>query len=186
MWLPQAKDLPVEEAEAMLLRRYLHGYGPASLVDFAAWTGMTVGDAIPIRERVGAEILEVKIDSKIGLMLREDLKVLRNATISDNEEDSVRLLPSFDCYMLGHKEKNHIVDQAYYKQIYRKAGWLSPVVLVNGRAEGVWDCEKKGKHLHIKIEQFNKISKNVKKRVEEEAANLAHFYNTTYELAFTK
>jgi hypothetical protein len=185
-WLPHIKPMPVEEAEAMLLRRYLHGYGPASLADFASWAGMTVGDATPIRKRIGAEIVDVKIEDRPGLILHKDLKVLQNAKIADNELDNVRLLPSFDCYMLGHKGKKHIVDKAHYKRIYRKAGWLSPTLLVNGRAEGIWNYRKKGKTLHITIEPFNKIPKNTKKLVEEEAAKLARFYNTAHELKFTK
>lgn len=35
-WLPSAGELAVERAEEELLRRYLGGYGPASLTDFAA------------------------------------------------------------------------------------------------------------------------------------------------------
>ncbi len=185
-WLPRTTDLPVEEAEAMLLRRYLHGYGPASLADFAAWAGMTSSDAMPIREWVGDEILEVKVEDKACLALREDLEVLQNAAVLDVEKGGVRMLPSFDCYMLGHKDKSHIVDQAYYKRVYRKAGWLSPVVLVNGRAEGIWSWRKKGNRLHITVQLFDRIAKDARKQVEKEAADLARFYETTYELAFSK
>jgi hypothetical protein len=96
------------------------------------------------------------------------------------------MLPSFDCYMLGHKDKSHIVDQAYYKRVYRKAGWLSPVVLVNGRAEGTWNWRKKRNRLHITIQLFDRIPKDASKQIEEEAADLARFYDTTYELAFSK
>jgi hypothetical protein len=146
---------------------------------------MTVSDAAPIRERVGAGIAEVKIADKAGLMLREDLKALQNVVADDADaEESVRLLPSFDCYLLGHKDKTHIVDQAHYKQVYRKAGWLSPVLLVNGKAEGVWSYKKKGKTLHITVKAFSKISKNVKKQVEKEAADLARFYDIAYKLVF--
>jgi hypothetical protein len=185
-WLPRTTDLPVKEAEAMLLQRYLHGYGPASLADFAAWAGMTSSDVMPIRERVGDEILEVKIEDKACLALREDLEVLQNVAVLDAEKGGVRMLPSFDCYMLGHKDKTHIVDQVYYKRVYRKAGWLSPVVLVNGRAEGIWNWRKKGNRLHITIQLFDGIPKDASKQVEEEAADLARFYDTAYELAFSK
>jgi len=96
------------------------------------------------------------------------------------------LLPSFDCYMLGHRDKSHIVDQTFYKLVYRKAGWLSPVVLVNGKAKGIWNCRKKGKRLHITIQPFERISENVKKQVKEEAADLARFDDTAYELSFSR
>jgi hypothetical protein len=185
-WLPKTTDLPVEEAEAKLLRRYLHGYGPASLADFAAWAGMTSSDTQPIRERMGDDILEVKVEDKACLTLREDLKLLEKVEVPDDENGGVRMLPSFDCYMLGHRDKSHIVDRTHYKLVYRKAGWLSPVVLVKGRAKGVWNCRKKGKRLRITIQPFNRIPGDVKKQVEEEAADLARFNDTAYELSFSK
>ncbi len=185
-WLPGTTDLPVEEAETMLLRRYLHGYSPASLADFAAWAGMTLSDALSIKERVGNDVLEVKVEDKACLALKEDLKLLQNVEALDFDGGGVRLLPSFDCYMLGHRDKSHIVDQAHYKLVYRKAGWLSPVVLVKGKAKGIWNCRKKGSRMHITIQLFDRIPENARKQVETEAADLARFNDTTYELSFSK
>jgi uncharacterized protein YcaQ len=182
-WLPQLKDLPVEEAENMLLKHYLHGYGPASLADFAAWAGMTVGDATPILKRISGKIVEVKVGDRAYLMLREDLATLEKMNESEKQY-SVRLLPSFDPFMLGHKDKGHLVDKEYYKRIYRKAGWLSPTILINGKAEGVWVYKKKGKCLHIAIEPFHTLTKNVKDLIEEEARSLADFYYVSFELKF--
>jgi hypothetical protein len=185
-WLPRVMDLQVEEAEAMLLQRYLHGYGPASLADFAAWSGMTLSDAMPIRERVGNDVLEVKVEDKTCLALKEDLKLLQNVEALDFEDDSARMLPSFDCYMLGYRDKSHIVDEAYYKLVYRKAGWLSPVVLVKGRAKGIWSWKKKRNRLHVTIQLFDRIRESARKQVEEEVADLARFNDTSYELSFSK
>jgi hypothetical protein len=185
-WLPGVADLPVEEAEAMLLRRYLHGYGPASLADFAAWAGMTLSDAMPIKERAGSDTIEVKVEEKTCLALKEDLKLLQDAEAIDLEEKGVCMLPSFDCYMLGHRDKSHIVDRTYYKLVYRKAGWLSPVVLVNGRAKGIWNCRKKGNRLQVTIQLFSKISEDTKKQVQDEVADLARFNEAHYDLLFSK
>jgi len=175
--------MPVEEAEEALLRRYLHGYGPAGLRDFAAWSGMSVGEAVPVLERLVSEVVEVEVEGKRVLALREDLEELRNAVLDDGEQ-CVRLLPSFDCFMLGHKDKSHLVDEAYYKRVYRKAGWLSPVVLVNGRVLGVWSHKQKGKRLHITIEPFTKVSRIIHKGIHKEANDLAHLFDTICEVTF--
>jgi hypothetical protein len=182
-WLPLIREMPTREAESMLLKRYLHGYGPASLADFAAWSGMTVSDAKPITERIGEEIVEVKVDDKSGLMLRDDLAILKKMD-ETMKQHQVRLLPSFDPFMLGHKDKNHLVKKEYYKRVYRKAGWLSPTLLVNGKAEGIWSYKKKGKCLRIAVKPFHKISKDVKDLVEGEARSLARFYDLSSELKF--
>jgi len=185
-WLPRVTDLPGEDAETMLLRRYLHGYGPASLADFGAWAGLSLGEAMPIKERIEKDILQVKIEDRDCLALKEDLKLLQNVQAPDSEEGGVRLLPSFDCYMLGHKDKNHLVDPAHYKLVYRKAGWLSPVVLVEGKAQALWSRRKKGNRLHITVQPFGEISGSVQRQVKEEVADLARFNETPYELSFRK
>jgi len=180
-WLPRVKEMTVEEAEETLLRRYLHGYGPADMRDFAAWSGMTVKEAVQILMRLHSEVVEVEVEGKLGLALCEDLDELQNTVLDDA---SVCLLPSFDCFMLGHKDKSHLVAEAYYKRVYRKAGWLSPVVLVNGCVIGVWSHKRRGRRLHITIELFKKISRSIRKRIDKEAKSLARFFDTTCEVTF--
>ncbi len=184
-WLPHVKDIPAEKAEEALLRHYLHGYGPAGLADFAAWSGMTVQGIVPALKRLGSEVAEVNVEGKPSLALSEDLKELQNSATNFEAEQCVRLLPSFDCFMLGHKSKDHLVDPAHYKRVYRKAGWLSPVVLIGGRAVGVWSHKQRGKRLHLTIELFGKMtSSSMRRGIEEETKDLARFYDTPYDVAF--
>ncbi|MEM2119020.1 MAG: crosslink repair DNA glycosylase YcaQ family protein, partial [Candidatus Bathyarchaeia archaeon] len=72
-WLPTVKDLPAKNAEEQLLLRYLSGYGPASLSDFSAWSGMTVGEAAAIKERVSDAVAEIDIEGKNCLIAKKDL-----------------------------------------------------------------------------------------------------------------
>lgn len=183
-WLPRIMDLSTEEAENLLLLRYLHSYGPAEITDFAYWAGMTVSDARSIKERVVDEILNIEVSGKIRLLLHKDLREIKKQRADGFNEEDVRLLPSFDVYMLAHKDKSDLVDKRFYKLVYRKAGWLSPVILVNGKAIGVWTHKRKGEHLHLKIEPFNKISKNKKRQIDAESDRLAHFYNTKYKVIY--
>lgn len=180
-WLPDLDDLPVEDAENELLRRYLYGYGPATLRDFAAWAGMAVKEVLPIRERLRGDLVEMAIGDTSALILRQDLKTVQSTKAKDR---TVRLLPSFDPYMLGHRDKKHMVNEADYKQVYRKAGWLSPVVLVAGHVMGVWSYERRGKYLHFKVEPFAKITAAVRDSVEAEAMDLARFLGGVSEVTF--
>lgn len=171
-WLPALNELPIEEAQAALLRRYLRSYGPAAPRDLAAWTGMNIGDVMPIWSRLRDELAEVNVEGKVGWILREDLDLLQEGTIDDQH---VRLLPSFDSYMLGHHDKSHLVDEAHYKLVYRKAGWLSPVVLVAGRVAGIWSYEYRGKRLLLRVQPFDGLSPAVRNGIEAEAADLGRF-----------
>ena len=67
-------------------------------------------------------------------MLAADLKSLRSGA----DQESVQLLPGFDPYLMGHATRDHLFDPVHRWKVSRVAGWISPVVLVNGRVMGVW------------------------------------------------
>ncbi|MDD5501837.1 MAG: winged helix DNA-binding domain-containing protein [Candidatus Thermoplasmatota archaeon] len=180
-WLRKTTGASVEKSENELMRRYLGSYGPASLQDFSAWSGIPAGTAIEILENIENETSKVSVEGKEKIVLRKDLDDLESA---DTVAPSVRLLPSFDSYMLGHRNKSHLVDEAHYKLVYRKAGWLSPVVLSNGRAIGTWSYEKKDKKLAVAVNLFEKTSAEARKKIENEAANLGHFFNIDANTTF--
>ena len=61
--------------------------------------------------------------------------------------------------------------------VYRNQGWISAVVLVDGRMAGVWRFERKGRRLPVEIEPFPgvKLTKALRAAVEHEAEDLARF-----------
>jgi len=127
-------------------------------------------------------MVEVDVEGQQQWLLLRDLKQLAATHAPD---DHVRLLPNFDSYMLGHAEKDHLLDQRWYKRVYRDAGWISPVVLLNGRAIGVWSSRRKGKSLSVLIQPFSKLSRAVRNRIEEEAASLGEFLGLPAEVIYS-
>ena len=61
-WIPHWQDLPVEQAEGMLLRGYLRAYGPATAADFSAWTGISLTGAREIWAREAAGFAPVDVE----------------------------------------------------------------------------------------------------------------------------
>jgi hypothetical protein len=70
-------------------------------------------------------------------------------------------------------------------RIYRTAGWLSPVLLVDGRMDGVWKFERKGNRLLVQIEPFGDQPGWVREAAEDEAQRLAAFMDRRLELTWT-
>lgn len=171
-WLRKWRDISVPEAEDELLRRYLQAHGPATMADFAWWTYVTAASARAIWKRREQELVAVNAGEQIGWLLRDDLATLERAKI---KRPLVRLLPFFDSFLLGHKEKGHLVETKHHKRVYRPQGWLSPVVLVDGRVAGIWKYEKKANQLSIRVEPFGTVSSEVRDRVEEEGEALGRF-----------
>lgn len=171
-WVPRWKDVPQSEAERRLLATYLHAHGPSTVSDFALWTGMTAGDAEKTWMRVQADMVPVDVEGWGASMLSEDLPDLVDAHL---EEHSVRLLPFFDSFLLGHRSHRNIVGLAEHSRVYRQAGWVSPVLLVDGRAAGVWSYLRKNGTLKIEISPFSPLPPRISTAVRGEAEDLGRF-----------
>ncbi len=181
-WLPKQKPFAEREAKQILLRRYLAAYGPATQRDFSRWSGIPMSEVQPLWESLEKEFVRVCVEGHQASLLRQDLKHVAKPS----RQPVLRLLPGFDPYLLGHAEKEHLVDSSYYKRVYRNQGWISPVVLLDGRAIGTWFCARRGKRLSLKVEPFGKFSPIIRAGIEEEAASWGGFLESPWEIQFGK
>lgn len=171
-WLPRFCDLSVENAEDELLRRYLRAFGPATVSDFAAWSILALRRARQIWDRAKRAMSPVVLNGQITWVLRDDLPALKRSRLS---RPTVRLLPYFDSFLMGHKSRDHLVDTAHYKQIYRPAGWVYPALLLDGRITGDWSYKRANRHLQIAVRPYAPISEQTKDLVLREADDVARF-----------
>ena len=70
-------------------------------------------------------------------------------------------------------------------RVYRSQGWLSPVLLVDGRMEGLWRHDRKGGRLIVEIEPFATQPEWVRREAEEVAERLARFLGGDLELVWS-
>jgi len=182
-WIPGSKRMPAREAQDVLLRRYLHSYAPVTLQDFSSWAGLAVGDALPIWERLAqaGETVNVTVDGNSARLLRDDLSKIRAMSPAKRH---VRLLPAFDVYVLAHRDKSFLVSALNYGRIYRKAARVSPVLLVDGRAAGIWSCKPGSGGLRVRVEPFEEIAKPVCAGIDAEAADISRFLGLRVGLEF--
>jgi Winged helix DNA-binding domain len=168
--------VPTEEATLEVTRRYLTRYGPADREDLARWFGMTSpAQAGRWLKALGDEALEV--DGKV--MLADDAE----AAASAEPDGTVRLLPAFDQYVVGApRGDDGVVPAAERARVYRPQGWLSPVLLVDGRMAGVWSHERAGDRVIVEIEPFARLSRAARAGAEAEAEALAGFLGGKLEL----
>jgi winged helix DNA-binding protein len=172
-WLRTRQRMPSEvEAENALVRRYLHSFGPADANDFRAWSGNHLRRIRVVLERLRDELVEVEADGHRGYLLRKDLSDFGSTEI---DRGVVRLLPSFDPFLLGHHDRAHLVDQARYHEVYKDAGWLAPVVLVDGRVAGTWSYQRQPRRFRVEVKMFRAFSNEMRTKVEEQARDLSRF-----------
>src|SRR5581483_6492288 len=126
------------------------------------WAGVAMGAARSALAAIEEETTTVSVAGRSMLLLRRDRRALERAKPSG----SVRLLPNFDTYLLGHREKSLFLDAKHRKAVFRIAGWVSPVVLVGGRVAGTWKLERG----ELDVTPFGRLSKATWRAIRDEAA----------------
>jgi hypothetical protein len=68
-------------------------------------------------------------------------------------------------------------------RVYRPQGWISAVVLVDGRVEGVWEYEVKASRIVVKVDMFAPSTTRIQPGIEAEAQQLGKFLGGEATLA---
>ncbi|MBZ5609175.1 MAG: winged helix DNA-binding domain-containing protein [Acidobacteriia bacterium] len=171
-----------QAAPAAITRRYLAAYGPATHHDLARWwNGGGVGTARQWIASLGEEVTPVDVEGVQAWMLAVDARRVRELP----PLRSVRLLPGFDQYVVAashHAE--HLLPGDFRRRVYRPQGWISPVLLVNGRMLGTWRHEMKSSRVEVVIHPFVMPPVWVRRAAAQEAERLAAFLGCTLSLAW--
>ncbi|MGK5552648.1 winged helix DNA-binding domain-containing protein [Actinomadura kijaniata] len=132
--LPDAAD-----AARTVLRAFLGAHGPATPDTFDNWLMRKTNRKKDVREWFDAladELTTVDVEGVPMRILTEHLDELLDTAPTS----SVRLLGPFDHYVLGAGTGDpNVVPPDRRKEVSRTAGWISPVVLHEGRVAGVWE-----------------------------------------------
>jgi hypothetical protein len=172
-WLGKPRPaIDPADAELEAARRYLAVHGPATREGFARWWGVQPAPAGRILKRLGDEIAEVDVEGQPMWMLARDAAAAQGIAPGK----TVRLLPGFDQYVItANPHADRFMPAGDFRPlVYRQQGWISAVLVVDGRIDGVWRFERKGRGVEIEIEPFGaKPAKPVRDAAEAEAERIA-------------
>ncbi len=151
-WLPQSRILEGDEAMAELALRYFTSHGPAGLEDFVWWAGLLVAEARAGLETVKAQLVEEKRDGKTYWMSPATLSTPRDTT-------STYLLPPFDEYLLGYKDRSMVLEPQYAKQVNPGSnGMFSPIIVIEGQVVGTWRRTLKKNTVTLDFKPFTSLT----------------------------
>jgi hypothetical protein len=168
-WLGAWREIDPDAALTELARRYLRAYGPATKSDFTRWWGTWPGVGNRAWAGLAGEVEVVSIDGRRAHMLASDVERIK----MQPSGGSVQLLPPFDPYVMGHSSRSHIVESANESKVSRVAGWISAVVLVDGRVAATWTHETAKETLRIAVAPFERLSSKTAAQVRARAESLA-------------
>lgn len=129
--LPCRNPLPREEALALLARKYFRSHGPATLDDFAWWSGLNIGDCRKGLDAIRSELVQERWK---GLVLFRS----RDSRTRGFRSGTVTLLPSYDEYLIGYKSRQVAVLPDHSHHAHNNRGIFWPVILLDGEVVGNW------------------------------------------------
>jgi hypothetical protein len=159
---------PGTHAEGMksLIRRYLEGFGPASITDIAQFTKAKRGI---LKEAIGALDTEiVRFSGPAGVELFD---IPQGALPAETSPAPPRLLPMWDSVLLSYADRSRIIPPEYRKAVIRVNGDVLPTLLVDGYVAGVWRSVDEG----IEVTAFRHLAEDVWEHVAQEANALVLF-----------
>ncbi|MEV6467695.1 winged helix DNA-binding domain-containing protein [Kitasatospora sp. NPDC051702] len=161
--VPQWPDVPVREAKAEVVRRWLASYGPATVDDVKWWTGWTLGDTRRALADVGAEDVELA-GGAAALVLPGDTGPVAEP------EPWAALLPALDPTVMGWRGRDWYLRLEDVPALFDRAGNAGPTVWWCGRVVGGWAQRPDGE---VVWRLFEDVGAQAGAAVAAEAARLS-------------
>jgi Winged helix DNA-binding domain len=172
-------SLDRDAALAALARRYLVAYGPAGPADLAAWSGIPVREARSAVGGIAGELVEMVVAGEPAWLPASRAGWLDEPAPG---EPLVHLLPGFDVYLLGYRDRSLAVPAEHARRVWTGGGFIKPTLTVDGWAVGIWRSERRGRRVELTVEPFSPVEGRLRDRVENEAADLGRFLGARVDM----
>lgn len=176
-WIDGWREVDEQAALREVVQRFLHTYGPARPDDFREWFGgqaLTPAGARSLFESLGEELEEIDVEGHRAFVLAGDVR-FPDAT------PSLRLLPEYDVYIMGSREREHLVPEAVRKQVaaHSRGRYEGPAgvrfVVIDGVAAGLWERKRRGKRIDLEIATTRRLTKKERADLDVETERIGAF-----------
>jgi hypothetical protein len=166
-WLGGAPFASFADALTHLLRRGLAAFGPMTLADLAAWSGLPVATLRPAVETL-------RLVRRHAVDGRELLDVPRAAIVRGDVPAPPRFLAAFDDTILSHADRTRVIDDEARRTVIR-GGIVDAVVLVDGFVRGRWRVARAKRSAELVVEAFGAMPRAHARAVRGEAERTLAF-----------
>jgi hypothetical protein len=154
------------QALRILIRRYLEGFGPASVPDMAQFAMVQRARAKAAVQAMTGELEQ--FGGPGGTVLYDIPDGIRPA---EDTPAPPRLLGMWDSILLAYADRDRVIPPAYRRQVTRMNGDVLPTVLVDGYVAGVWRAVEGG----IEVTAFHPLVGETWSGLADEARSLSTF-----------
>jgi hypothetical protein len=151
-----------------LVLRYLAAFGPATVKDVQAWSGLV---------RLKDRIRELKPELRSFRDERgNELLDLPDAPLPPADTPApVRFVPDYDNLILSHADRRRVIADEYRSKVFLSAGRVRATFLVDGFVCGTWKIERTRGMATLVIEPFELLSREARLALLEEGERLIRF-----------
>ncbi|NES13127.1 winged helix DNA-binding domain-containing protein [Micromonospora sp. PPF5-17] len=157
---------PVPADPAVLVRRYLAAFGPASVADVQAWSGLT---------RL-AEVVE-PIRGELRVFRDEQGRELFDLPDAERPDPDTpappRLLPEYDNLLLAYADRTRVLGDVERRRVLTPA--VAATVLVDGFVAGTWAVDREDGTATLRVRPFRSLGGADREALAAEAGRLLNF-----------
>ena len=166
-WLGRPLAAP-EESLPLLIRRYLAAFGPATVQDIQAWSGLT-------GLKGAVEALKPELRRCRDERGKELLDGADQPLPPADAPAPPRFLPEYDNLVLSHADRARVIADEHRPKVFLSAGRVRATFLVDGFVHGAWRIERTGGAARLVIEPFAPLSGEARDALLEEGERLVRF-----------
>ncbi|GJH39987.1 hypothetical protein RCZ04_05370 [Capnocytophaga sp. HP1101] len=159
--VPATPTLIYEDSLTLLARKYFRSHSPATVEDFAWWSGLPLTQCKKAIENIATELEEILVENISMYLYRNNFKL-------PDYSKAVHLLPPYDEYLIGYKSRWIALQEQHEAKAHNKNGLFYPVLLHEGRVVGKWKGSIDKQNTPLTTELFAEKSK-IKKTALREA-----------------
>lgn len=186
-WVEGWRDVDEQEAVREAARRFLSTYGPTRPAEFRAWfaqRGLTPVEARALFASLGTELEEIDVEGHRAYVLAGD-------SAFPAARPSLRLLPEYDVYVMGFREREHLVPEAVTEQVaaHGRGRYEGPAgvrfLLVDGVTAGLWERKKRGKRIELQVAPARTLTRSERSALDAEVERIGAFVGLEPVLTIT-
>lgn len=169
-WIRTPRRLARDEALGELAVRYFRGHGPATVRDFTRWAQLLAADARTALAVARPHLQRCDVD---GVEYLRCPQVAERLAAAERQAAGVLLLPGFDEFVLGYRDRHAVLDPAYAPRIVPGGnGVFRPTVVSAGRIVGTWRHTGRGDRRALVAAPFDRFTPTVAAAIDRAYAAL--------------
>lgn len=172
---PNTQTFTRDEALAELAKRYFASHGPATVHDFAWWSGLSLTDCRKGLAFVAPHFVTETIDGQTYYLSSAPAKPKQN-------DNPIHLLPAFDEYLISYKNRTAAIELGHQSKAFSNNGIFKPIIVENGKVVGIWKQTIKKERLLLETDFFQSPNANVGHWMVNAAKPLGAFLNKEVEV----